>query len=224
MAQFRGKRVDLVRVSQDHDTSARCEGKNASRDIKDVFPSHSKRVLLQVATEQGALPKEAKRFVSETEASRALQSTQISTENLPSKPLADILREQREQKQAEFEANWKLVKQGQNTPLDEDEAAFLDQLLDSQVQQEQNIKSEVAKELQAFRKAVHSVHTESGEEPRRGKAHLPIRQRKNDEKKSGIFKGIKAKPIIMKKKEHEKNASEVISSLIGDYGSGSDSG
>lgn len=72
------------------------------------------------------------------------------------RPLAEILREQKEAKQAKFEDQWKQMKTGKNRPLDEDELEFLDNLIEAENVQRRKVVEEEKKELEAFREAIKS--------------------------------------------------------------------
>jgi len=78
-----------------------------------------------------------------------------------SRPLADILLEQREAKQAKFEEGWKTMKTGKNRPLDEEEAGFLEQLLENEAHVHKRIMEEEKSEIQAFREAAAHAREKS---------------------------------------------------------------
>jgi hypothetical protein len=69
--------------------------------------------------------------------------------------------EQREVKQAKFEEGWKVMKTGKNRPLDEDEAGFLEQLLENEAHVEKRIMEEEKNEIQAFREAAAHAREKS---------------------------------------------------------------
>jgi hypothetical protein len=77
--------------------------------------------------------------------------------------LADILLEQREVKQEKFEEGWKVMKTGKNRPLDEEEAGFLEQLLENEAHVERRIMEEEKNEIQAFREAAAHAREKSKE-------------------------------------------------------------
>lgn len=85
----------------------------------------------------------------------------VPREGRDSRPLADILMEQREAKQAKFEEGWKVMKTGKNRPLDEGEAGFLEQLLENEAHMEKRIVEEEKNEIQAFREAAAHAREKS---------------------------------------------------------------
>lgn len=133
----------------DDDNPSQNSGRHGHRDIKDVFPITSKKQVVEDAKEKGLL--DVKTFVSGS----SMGENENENQSIPvdTRPLAEILMEQKEQKQAEFEAGWKTMKTGKNRPLDEDEAAFLDQVVENEVKKQSDIHKKEEEELRAFREA-----------------------------------------------------------------------
>ena len=50
----------------------------------------------------------------------------------------------------EFQGKWKLMKQGQNKPLEADEVEFLDSVVAQEAETEKRKREEEAQELQSF--------------------------------------------------------------------------
>lgn len=70
---------------------------------------------------------------------------------LPQRPLAEILKERKEAKDADHQEKWKQMKVGKNRPLEEDELDFLDSLAEVEVKRKQEEKRQEEAELEAFR-------------------------------------------------------------------------
>lgn len=68
------------------------------------------------------------RFVTEKELTEVKTNASKEAAGEPLRPLAEILREQKEAKQREWDQNMKLIKQGIYKPLEHDEINFLEQL------------------------------------------------------------------------------------------------
>eukprot|EP00889_Picochlorum_renovo_P001116 jgi/Picre1/28146/NNA_003552.t1 len=155
-----GRRVDLVRVVNPVDQGEDEKGGAGRRAAAEVFPRESKKALLESAKEKG-LVKDS-RFVRESELGGNQEGPGgAPREGRDSRPLADILMEQREVKQAKFEEGWKVMKTGKNRPLDEEEAGFLEQLLENEAHVEKRIMEEEKNEIQAFREAAAHAREKS---------------------------------------------------------------
>ncbi|KAI8106078.1 hypothetical protein M9435_000627 [Picochlorum sp. BPE23] len=155
-----GRRVDLVRVVNPLDQGEDEKGGAGRRAAAEVFPRESKKALLESAKEKG-LVKDS-RFVRESELGGNQEGPGgAPREGRDSRPLADILLEQREVKQAKFEEGWKVMKTGKNRPLDEEEAGFLEQLLENEAHVEKRIMEEEKNEIQAFREAAAHAREKS---------------------------------------------------------------
>ena len=129
------------------------------RDTASVFPNESKKAALQTDAAQAILQKGKQKFISETELAEIKSITggkgRIEDGSIAAdKPLAVILREQREAKDAQFKEQWKQMKTGKNRPLDEDEMEFLDGIAAAENARRQREADEEAAELDAFHKAL----------------------------------------------------------------------
>lgn len=151
MAEDGGRGMPMMRVEAAPRYFNREEA--LGRDAASVFPTEG----AGAAVDAGKALKEAlggPAFVSE-DALKELKSQgrapHAPTE--PSKPLAAVLAENREKKDDEFQEKWKLMKQGKNKPLDEDEVEWLNSLDDEQKQAERRVRSEEEEGLLAFQLA-----------------------------------------------------------------------
>lgn len=148
------------------------------------------------------------------------------------KPLAEILREQKEAKQAKFEDQWKQMKTGKNRPLDEDELEFLDNVIEAENFQRRKVVEEEKKELEAFREAVKSSHVD-------GRSNAGSKNPESTKvlKSKGGIKPAEAQTSILKKAiiarskrpraeelEEERNSGpppdNILQALLGTYESG----
>jgi hypothetical protein len=66
------------------------------------------------------------------------------------KPLAQVLQDAKDAKEAAFQEGWKQMKVGKNRPLDEDEMGFLDSLAEAEAEQQRQVAREEADELAAY--------------------------------------------------------------------------
>jgi len=144
------RRVELVRLPAPdrlYDREA-----EFGRDVSSVFRGAAQAQPAALNQLSSAAP----RFVTETELEqlKALRGGALSLEDgtasLPDRPLADILAENTARKQEEFEAGWKLMKQGGNKPLEEEEAAFLSLVQEESALRERMSRSAMAREVEAF--------------------------------------------------------------------------
>jgi len=150
----------------------------------------------------------------------------------PNKPLAVILREQKEAKQAKFEDQWKQMKTGKNRPLDEDELEFLDNVIEAENVQRKKVMEEEKKALEAFREAVQSSQRDGGQ------LHVSNRDQESSEMRNESKGGLESegaqvstlKKIITSraKRPRAENILEeskgdppedILQSLLGTYGS-----
>lgn len=203
-----GKRVvELVRVHDD-DNPTQNSGWHGHRDIKDVFPITSKKQVVEDAKEKGLL--DVKTFVSGS----SMGDNKNENQSIPvdTRPLAEILMEQKEQKQAEFEAGWKTMKTGKNRPLDEDEAAFLDQIVENEVKKQSDIHKKEEEELRAFREAQNQGSVM--ENNRVEESNMIKRPRISSDSK-------KPKSMLKKRKVLKMEEDDALN-LLGSYGSDSE--
>jgi FAM192A/Fyv6, N-terminal domain len=129
------------------------------RDTASVFPNESKKAALQTDAAQAILQQGNKKFISETELAEIKSITggkgRVEDGSIAAdKPLAQILREQREAKDAQFKEQWKQMKTGKNRPLDEDELDFLDGIAAAENAKRKREAEEEAAELDAFHQAL----------------------------------------------------------------------
>jgi hypothetical protein len=129
------------------------------RDTASVFPNESKKAALQTDAAQAILQQGKQKFISETELAEIKSITggrgRVEDGSLAAdKPLAEILREQREAKDAQFKEQWKQMKTGKNRPLDEDELDFLDGVAAAENAKRKKEAEEEAAELDAFHQAL----------------------------------------------------------------------
>ncbi|KAL6751647.1 hypothetical protein V8C86DRAFT_666783 [Haematococcus lacustris] len=114
------RRVDMVRLERE-DVYDREEV--LGRDATSVFPKQSKAATLASAS-AGQLDADAiremlgaRRFVTEKELDSIKkqrgESVDDGTATAPLKPLVEVLREAKEQKEASFAAKWKQMKTGE---------------------------------------------------------------------------------------------------------------
>ncbi|EFN56884.1 hypothetical protein CHLNCDRAFT_144541 [Chlorella variabilis] len=161
------KPVDLVRVPREE----RYYDREAvlGRDAASVFPTE----IRKAAAAEGAALAELlgggnKKFISETELEEIKTQRGLSVEDgsiAPEKPLAEILREAKEAKEAAFQEQWKTMKRGKNRPLDEDEFEFLDSVAEGEAAALRRARQEEEDALAAFHAAQqHRQQGEGGEE------------------------------------------------------------
>ncbi|KAH7620214.1 hypothetical protein NADE_002843 [Nannochloris sp. 'desiccata'] len=152
-----GRKVDLVRVPRE-DQYYNVEDV-LGRDTASVFPNESKKAALQTDAAQAILQQGKQKFISETELAEIKSITggkgRVEDGSISAdKPLAEILREQREAKDAQFKEQWKQMKTGKNRPLDEDELDFLDGIAAAENAKRKKEAEEEAAELDAFHQAL----------------------------------------------------------------------
>lgn len=122
------------------------------RDAASVFSSLRQQPAADYAA---TLSHAAPRFVTEAQLEELKQARggggsvedgSVSAD----KPLHEVLRENKEKKEAEFQERWRLMKQGGNKPLEEDESAFLDTVAQRELAQQRIKRAEEARELESF--------------------------------------------------------------------------
>lgn len=220
--------VELVRVETRERTYDR--EKVFGRDASSVFPSLG-------GGEGGDAEKKAEarsKFVTESE----LQEMRDRGENVggsgetnpdAGKPLYQILAEQKERKQQDFDEQWASMKVGKNRPLDAEEVEFLDELENERKAAEKKRQREESEELEAFKRAQvdkasnpsvsADVSTVQGgkETPAAAAPPAAVVARKKT-----IDVRVKAKAPTTKEAPEETPASGGLGGLLGDYGSDSD--
>jgi len=220
--------VELVRVETREQTYDR--EKIFGRDASSVFPS-----LGGGGGGEGEEKKDDARskFVTESELQEMRdrgESTGGGGETNPDagKPLYQILAEQKERKQQDFDEQWASMKVGKNRPLDAEEVEFLDELENERKAAEKKRQREESEELEAFKRAQvgkasnpsvsADVSTVQGtkEAPAAAPPVAVVARKKT------IGVRVKAKAPTTKEAPEEKPASGGLGGLLGDYGSDSD--
>jgi hypothetical protein len=119
--------------------------------VKDVFKNESRKAVLQSEAAQAIL-QGGKKFISESQL-QEIKGGEDGSE-ASNKPLAQVLREQREAKEAAAQEKWKEIKRGKNRPLDQDEALFLESIAEAEAARLRNEVNEEHAELEAFHRAL----------------------------------------------------------------------
>lgn len=129
------------------------------RDTSSVFPSLRRGAAL------GALPG-AKQFVTESELAELQAAGGGGGDAEGSgKPLWAVLAANKEAKEEEFQAKWKLMKQGVNKPLEADEAAWLGAVDGAAAAERARLRREEAAEMEAFALAREAALMRPAAEP-----------------------------------------------------------
>jgi len=129
------------------------------RDIKSVFPTESKRAVLESDAAKAILEQGSKKFITESELAEITAASRRRDgdgdgdgDGAPTKPLAQILLDQRAEKEARFQEQWKQMKIGKNRPLDEDELQFLDSFWKAEAEEVKRRAQEEQVEIEEFQK------------------------------------------------------------------------
>ncbi|PSC75898.1 hypothetical protein C2E20_1152 isoform X2 [Micractinium conductrix] len=146
------KPVELVRVPKEERYYDREEV--LGRDAASVFPTEARKAAAAGAAGLAELLGANKKFISETELEE-IQSNRGTEDGsvVADKPLAQILREAKEAKDAAFQDQWKQMKQGKNRPLDEEELEFIDSVAATEAARVRAARAEEESELAAFHAA-----------------------------------------------------------------------
>ncbi|KAL4443281.1 hypothetical protein ABPG75_011018 [Micractinium tetrahymenae] len=158
------KPVELVRVPREEQYFDREEV--LGRDLTSVFPTEAKKAAVDNAGLAELLGAGKAKFISETELEEIKSKRGLSVEDgtlAADKPLAEILREAKEAKEAAFQDQWKKMKQGKNRPLDEDEMEFVDSIAQAEAAARRRQREEEEAELAAFHAAQRGAAGGSGE-------------------------------------------------------------
>ncbi|KAI7840641.1 hypothetical protein COHA_005662 [Chlorella ohadii] len=213
--------VPLVRVPREEQYFDREEV--LGRDAASVFPTESKKAAAQGAGLAELLGAN-KKFISETELQEIKSTMGLRPEDgtiAADKPLAEVLREAKEAKEAAFQEQWKKMKQGKNRPLDEDELDFVDS-------QEGGAAARASKPVAAQPKKQPLVAVKPLVRP-------IVRVKSSGGEQSGAAAGSGgstggnggSQPAAKRQKTEEQEGSgsegEGLAGLLGGYGSGSDS-
>ncbi|KAK9805664.1 hypothetical protein WJX72_010796 [[Myrmecia] bisecta] len=149
--------VDMVRVPREEVLIER--EAVLGRDTRTVFPTESV-ALAKGEAENAKAALGALKFVSESELEeiRSQRGGRVEDGAVSvDKPLAQVLLEAKEAKEAAFQEQWRKMKQGKNRPLDEDELEFLETLEAHQRTHEQAQKEDELRELDAYQVAVRQA-------------------------------------------------------------------
>eukprot|EP01025_Chloroclados_australasicus_P038701 TRINITY_DN3994_c0_g2_i1.p2 TRINITY_DN3994_c0_g2~~TRINITY_DN3994_c0_g2_i1.p2 ORF type:complete len:240 (+),score=41.32 TRINITY_DN3994_c0_g2_i1:69-722(+) len=143
-------RVDMVRVPQ-----VLVKELDTQRDSASVFPLQAK----QLSKQKFEQAYQAKRFVSEKQLTEDKDSQDLNQDSkeedpvISSKPLAQVLADQKAQKEEQFQQKWRIMKQGKNRPLEDEEVEFLEGLRIKNRQQLEMIADEEKNDLETFKRA-----------------------------------------------------------------------
>ncbi|CAO2650297.1 Nn.00g015890.m01.CDS01 [Neocucurbitaria sp. VM-36] len=122
------------------------------------------------------------------------------------KSLYEILQANKDKKQAEFEerARFKL-----HNALDDDEADYLDSVLEKKRKEEANVRKETLEQLELFRRQQEEaeskiVDTESTEAPREdGGQWAAVRRKRKKGNDAGLLKGVKLRKLSSATEERQ---------------------
>ncbi|KAL4423399.1 hypothetical protein ABPG77_009977 [Micractinium sp. CCAP 211/92] len=158
------KPVELVRVPREEQYFEREEV--LGRDAASVFPTEAKKAAVDNAGLAELLGAGKAKFISETELEEIKSKRGLSVGDgtlAADKPLAEILREAKEAKEAAFQEQWKTMKQGKNRPLDDDEFEFVDSIAQAEAAARRRQREEEEAELAAFHAAQRGAAGGGGE-------------------------------------------------------------
>ena len=125
------------------------------RDAASVFPTMAQANADKVVTAtQSVLG--SMNFVTETELEeiKAKRGGLLRPEDgtaAPERSLWEAIQEAKEAKERAFQEGWKTMKQGQNKPLDEEEAEFLDDMMDQRREEDRRRAARERDDVEAFR-------------------------------------------------------------------------
>jgi hypothetical protein len=127
------------------------------RDAASVFPTRARAALLESDAVKALVGD--RKFIKESEvaeirAAAAGGGGAAAAGAGPSRPLAEVLYEAREAKNAAFQDRWKTMKEGKNRPLDPDEADFLDAVAEGEAAARRRAAEEERAELAEFADAL----------------------------------------------------------------------
>ncbi|UPQ97165.1 N-terminal domain of NEFA-interacting nuclear protein NIP30-domain-containing protein [Chloropicon primus] len=197
------------------------------RDAESVFPTELKAASENEANAVTNAVKEALgsvKFVTESQVEEIKNKEGGGAGAESSKPLSQVLHERKQQKNDEFQEQWKLMKQGKNRPLDADELEFLESVEAKKRKVEDSRKAEEETELLAFQLAREQATT-THEGPKKTTSSATAKPSLQRQRKPQSI--LRVKPVVVPRKEVEgkrKQDAGVASglSLLGDYGSDSD--
>lgn len=125
------------------------------RDTASVFPTmaqaNAEKVVTATQSVLGSM-----NFVTETELEeiKAKRGGLLRPEDgtaAPERSLWEAIQEAKEAKERAFQEGWKTMKQGQNKPLDEEEAEFLDDMMDQRREEDRRRAERERDDVEAFR-------------------------------------------------------------------------
>ncbi|CAD7698011.1 unnamed protein product [Ostreobium quekettii] len=205
--------VEMVRIEREEEHYDREQV--LGRDTSSVFPTEAK----EKEKEEVEALKEAvgaSRFISETELEDLRKSGGADRPEVgtlaPDKPLSEILREQKEKKEEEFQDKWRRMKQGKNRPLDADEYTFVKALYEKEDQHTKQWEKDKEEDLSLFREAVkasRSAQVDGTEEKQqdpltRVSIHKPER---SQTKRKGL-PGLPVKRVIKPKEQPDQSKND----------------
>ncbi len=205
------------------------------RDVDSVFPTEAKQADQDLAASAEALVKDAigsvqfvtEKQVEELKRGREGEGDAAAAGSL--KPLAQVLSERKQEKDDAFQEKWKQMKEGQYRPLDEDEAAFLDDVEAKRRKVEDSRRAEEQNELLAFQLAREEAREQPSVLPSApkpaGQSKPQARQQKGKPKKAAALLRVKVQPKAQPKaapKPAPEPEANPLGSLV-PYGSDSDS-
>ena len=121
------------------------------RDTASVFPNESRRAEDE-ARRAAAGAVGGLRFVSEGELKEEMEGRGSAAAGPgDGRPLSEVLRIAREKKEEEFQEKWRIMKEGGNRPLDEDEVAFYDECEALEEERRRRRQREQEEDMLAYR-------------------------------------------------------------------------
>jgi hypothetical protein len=148
--------VDLVRVPREEKYYAVDDV--LGRDAASVFPTEARTPGLGADAVRALLGGDRK-FISESELQEIKATTggagRVEDGSVAAdRPLAQVLQDQKDAKEAKFQEQWRLMKTGKNRPLDEDEMQFLDGVAEAEAARQEAAAAEEAEELRGYHEAL----------------------------------------------------------------------
>jgi len=189
----------MVRIEREEELYDRDEV--LGRDATSVFPSQAK----SQATGGGGVDADAirdmlggRKFVTESELATIKAQRGESADDgtaAPLKPLAEVLREAKEAKQAAFDDKWKQMKTGKNRPLDDEEMQFLESLAQQESAAYRAQKEHEKAELEEFRRAMAEAAAKKEAEAAAAEAKPSTSAKPEPKKAMPAIKSV-IKPVI----------------------------
>ncbi|KAF5832877.1 hypothetical protein DUNSADRAFT_11067 [Dunaliella salina] len=146
------RRVEMLRIERKEEFYDRDEV--LGRDVNSVFPTQRKEPQGNPAAAVLQEMLGTRSFVSQSELDEIKSARGVTGDEgggEPLRPLAEVLRENREKKQQAFDDQWKQMKTGKNAPLDPEELEFLDGLAQAEAARLNETSQTERQELEEFR-------------------------------------------------------------------------